>query len=183
MDENKQNNPMDPWDRDSYETGSTRPPKNRGGLIALLLGAVIFLGGIASALGLLNIRLSLRFADTPDRTLSFSRSDAGEALSDMPESGEQTVMLEGIACQNLSILCQEMYQLPEGLYVAYVEQGSHAEALGIAQGDVLLSLGGTPVSQLDALQDLLSRQAAGAQVEIVTYRGGQENRLTLTLDD
>lgn len=166
-----------------YRTGYTSPGKSRSGPVACLLIGIIFVSGILSALGLLNIRLSLRFADTPDRTLSFSRSDAGEALSDMPESGEQTVMLEGIACQNLSILCQEMYQLPEGLYVAYVEQGSHAEALGIAQGDVLLSLGGTPVSQLDALQDLLSRQAAGAQVEIVTYRGGQENRLTLTLDD
>ena len=36
MDE-QNNHPHDPWNQDSYETGSTKPPKSRGGLIALLL--------------------------------------------------------------------------------------------------------------------------------------------------
>lgn len=47
----------DPWDRDYYETGCTRPPKNRGGLIAVLLTAVIILGSACSMLGLLNAQL------------------------------------------------------------------------------------------------------------------------------
>ena len=33
-------NGRDPWDRDSYETGSTRPPKSNRGLLALILVAV-----------------------------------------------------------------------------------------------------------------------------------------------
>lgn len=55
-----------PWDQGVYQTGSTRPPKSHGGLIAFLLIAVIFLGGIASALGILNIKLfhKIRRADT-----------------------------------------------------------------------------------------------------------------------
>lgn len=55
-----------PWDQGVYQTGSTRPPKSHGGLIAFLLITVIFLGGIASALGILNIRLfqKLRRADS-----------------------------------------------------------------------------------------------------------------------
>ena len=57
MDERNNNYHMDPWDSDSYETGSTRPPKSHGGLIAVLLVLVIFLGGISSALGVLNIKL------------------------------------------------------------------------------------------------------------------------------
>ena len=47
----------EPWDRGTYQTGSTQPPKSHGGLIAVLLALVIFLGGISSALGILNIRL------------------------------------------------------------------------------------------------------------------------------
>ena len=47
----------DPWEQDYYQTGSTRPPKNNRGLIAVLLVVIIFLGGIVSALSLLNIRL------------------------------------------------------------------------------------------------------------------------------
>ncbi len=55
----------DPWDRDIYETGSTKPPKEHRGLIAILLVLVIFLVGLSSALGILNARLSSQQADTP----------------------------------------------------------------------------------------------------------------------
>ena len=56
MDKRKQNH-TDPWDDAVYGTGNTRPPKNHTGIIAALLVVVIFLSGITSALGLMNIRL------------------------------------------------------------------------------------------------------------------------------
>ena len=68
MDERNHNYHMDPWDSDSYETGSTRPPKSHGGLIAVLLVLVIFLGGVVSVLGILNIRLSAQLNQSPDPT-------------------------------------------------------------------------------------------------------------------
>ena len=46
-----------PWDPSIYGTGSTRPPKNHGGIIAVLLVIVIFLGGLVSVLGILNVKL------------------------------------------------------------------------------------------------------------------------------
>ena len=57
MDENNNKTNIDPWDPDFYETGSTKPPKNHGGLIAILLAVVIFLGGLVSAMSILNIRM------------------------------------------------------------------------------------------------------------------------------
>lgn len=48
---------MDPWDQGTYRTGFTKPPKSRGGLIAVLLVAVILLSGIVTILGVMNIRL------------------------------------------------------------------------------------------------------------------------------
>lgn len=54
------------WECGVYQTGSTQPPKSHGGLIAGLLAAVIFLGGIASALGVLNIRLFQQMQDAPE---------------------------------------------------------------------------------------------------------------------
>ena len=44
-------------DTGTYQTGSTQPPKHYRGLIAVLLIAVTTLGSLASALGILNIRL------------------------------------------------------------------------------------------------------------------------------
>ena len=45
------------WDDSVYGTGRTEPPKSRGGLFALLLILVIFLCGIVTVLGILNIKL------------------------------------------------------------------------------------------------------------------------------
>ena len=45
------------WDDQYYGTGPTQPPKNRGGLIALMLILLIFLSGIITVLGILNIRM------------------------------------------------------------------------------------------------------------------------------
>lgn len=45
------------WDDGTYHTGSAKPHKEHRGLIAVLMILVIFLGGLASALGLLNVRL------------------------------------------------------------------------------------------------------------------------------
>ena len=56
MDERKYKN-KDPWDEGIYGTGNTRPPKNHGGLVAILLIVVIFLSGIVSVLSLLNVKL------------------------------------------------------------------------------------------------------------------------------
>ena len=43
--------------QNSYENGSTKPPKSHGGIIAVVLCTVIFLCGIVSILTMLNIRI------------------------------------------------------------------------------------------------------------------------------
>ena len=55
MDERKKYN--HPWDDSVYGTGRTEPPKNHGGTVALLLILIIFLCGIITVLGILNVRL------------------------------------------------------------------------------------------------------------------------------
>ena len=62
MDENKNYIPKyrrddDSWEENSWQTGSTNPPKSRGGLVAVLLVLVIFLSGIVTVLGILNVKL------------------------------------------------------------------------------------------------------------------------------
>ena len=47
----------DPWERDTYQTGSTQPPKSHGGIIAVLVVLVIFLCGVVTIMTLMNIRL------------------------------------------------------------------------------------------------------------------------------
>ena len=52
----KQNEQYD-WDDQYYGTGPTQPPPSRGGLVALMLILIIFLCGIITVLGILNVRM------------------------------------------------------------------------------------------------------------------------------
>lgn len=44
------------WDAGTYQTGSTKPPKKSNPAVTVLLMLVIFLGGMFSALGVINLR-------------------------------------------------------------------------------------------------------------------------------
>ena len=55
--QNRDYSQNDPWNQDTYQTGSTKPPRSRGGLIAVLLVLVILLSGAVTLLGIVNIRL------------------------------------------------------------------------------------------------------------------------------
>ena len=68
----------DPWDQDTYQTGSTNPPKNHSGLVTVLLIAVIFLAGITSILGIMNIRLFSALNSQQEATVSMSLHAGGE---------------------------------------------------------------------------------------------------------
>ena len=45
------------WDDSVYGTGRTEPPKHRSGLLAMMLILIIFLCGIITVLGVLNVKL------------------------------------------------------------------------------------------------------------------------------
>ena len=89
MDE-RNNFPHDPWERDSYETGSTKPPKSRGGLIAVLLIAVIFLGGISSVLSVMNIKLFRQLNKKDGSDMSFFETSATEDTEIDTQSATET---------------------------------------------------------------------------------------------
>ena len=65
MDDNKKYR-SDPYEPGKYETGRTKPPKSHTGLIAVLLVVVIFLSGLVSFLGVLNVRLFAQLQALPD---------------------------------------------------------------------------------------------------------------------
>ena len=70
--ENENIEQFEPDTPSTYQTGSTKPPKNHSGLVAVLLIAVIFLAGISSVLGIMNIRLFSALNTNSNRPLSVS---------------------------------------------------------------------------------------------------------------
>lgn len=90
----------DPWDQGTYQTGSTNPPKSRGSLVAVLLILVIFLAGLTSFLGLMNVRLFSTLKNQ-DGTIPVSLSGNNATLPS--NSGDKpappTVPLDGVTIQ------------------------------------------------------------------------------------
>ena len=85
----------DPWDVGVYRNGSTKPPKNRGGIIAVLLIAVIMLCGIVTVLSFLNIRLFKQMGkNTNDGTLPIVFSEPDQTT---PELTGNTVPMEAVS--------------------------------------------------------------------------------------
>ncbi len=158
-----------------YRTGRTRPQKSRSGLIAALLICVIFLSGLVSVLGLMNIRLLnlLKQQDTA-APVAFSGGDNSPEISDDAPSAT----LEGMQVQELPDLYRQLSGLPEGLYICHVQQGSHAHTLGIVPGDVLVCVDTSPISKLDDLQPLTEERD---RVQITVFREGKQLPFTLTL--
>lgn len=57
------------FDDGTYQTGAIQEPRASSGLVAFLLVVVIFLGGLCSILGIVNIRLLAQLADKQEETV------------------------------------------------------------------------------------------------------------------
>lgn len=93
-------------------------------------------------------------------------------------SGRPTL---GISCEELSSMYRHYYRLPNGLYINSVEKNSPAGEVGIAQGDVLISLDGVTVTDMDTYNSILYSHQVGDSVTAVIYRSGKQYSVTLTL--
>ena len=95
-------------------------------------------------------------------------------------SGRPTLGIEGEA---LSSFYQHYYRMPAGLYITNVIPGSDAEAKGIENGDMLLSLDSQRITSMDDLKSILYDREVGETVEVIIYRKGERYQVPLTLGE
>ena len=167
-------------EHDSYRNGSTRPPKSHGGINAVLLVAEIFLGGIASALSILNIRLTQYLAQDPDAPVIFHDTDSEFAPSEQTDNAHTWPSL-GLTGEDVPEVYQRYYALPAGVCITHVEDGSAAGTAGVAAGDILMALNGTAVAGSQDLDSLLANCQPGQTVQLLLYRDKQQVTLSVAL--
>ena len=93
-------------------------------------------------------------------------------------SGRPTL---GITCEELSSMYRHYYRLPNGLYINAVAKGSPAAAAGIVQGDVLISIDGVSVTDMETYNSILYSHQVGETLTVVVYRSGKQHTLRLIL--
>lgn len=170
----------DAWAQATYQTGSTRPPKNRGGLIAFLLVMVIFLSGISTALGLMNVRLFRQISAmsaTEPSPVVFSQG------GNLQDPDDAVVYPLGFSGQEVTAFWQSYHDLPAGIYITEVTDTSLATVHGILPGDILIALNEEPIPDAAAFQALLDTHQPGDTVRATIYRKGLEHTMTLTIHE
>ena len=79
----------------------------------------------------------------------------------------------GITVGPIPSSASDYYDLPEGLYISGVSQGSDAERQGIIVGDILTAVNGVPVTttyDVSAIKDSLE---VGSTLVLTIYRSGR----------
>ncbi len=95
------------------------------------------------------------------------------------ESVERPRLGVAIAPAHVARRLRRSVGLPErdGLLVREVEEGSPAARAGIAQGDLIVEVAGTPATDVDALVEAIA--SAGTPYEVRIVRGTEERSVTV----
>ena len=103
-------------------------------------------------------------------------TSASPIIADLMERQTRTKVAEdevgyiGISLQEVTSQISQMYNMPEGIYVVSVEEGSAAANAGIMKGDIITKFDGSSISSYSDLQKMLQYYAAGDSATITVQR-------------
>ncbi len=89
----------------------------------------------------------------------------------------------GISGEQLPGAVRAYYRLPDGVYITYVSPVSDAYAKGISEGDIITAINGEAVSDVDDLNAVKNRFAAGDTVTLTVFTRGQYFDVEILLID
>jgi len=157
------------------QTDAAINPGNSGGALLNAKGEVI---GISS----------VKYSDTSVEGMGYAipintASPIIEKLINREHESRSAYL--GISGVDVSSTVAQTYNMPEGIYLYQVKEGSPAEQAGLQAGDIITSFDGSKVSSTTELNDAIKYCAAGDSVEVVFERQTdgqyQEQTVTVTL--
>ena len=164
------------------QTDAAINPGNSGGALLNAKGEII---GINSA----------KIQDTSVEGMGYAIpiSDAKEILQSLMnrQTREQVAEAErgflGITGRTVDEASAQLYDLPVGVYVSAVQEGSAADKAGIEEGMIITTFDDTNLDGMDSLQSLLKTYKAGEKVKVKVAVPNkrneyQEKTIEVTLD-
>lgn len=146
-------------------------PGNSGGALVNMQGELI---GINTA----------KYSDTSVEGMGYALpiSDVQDIINDLiagknvsndgTTSGQAYL---GISAQTITSQYAQLLNMPEGVYISSVEQGSAAEECGLQSGDIICSLDGEDIADMETFHDKIVACNPGDKVSIVYYRNNNGN--------
>ena len=105
-----------------------------------------------------------------------------KVVNDLIDFGAVKRAMLGVTMQEISDELMKELKLSsrKGVYVYEVSAGSAADDAGIKKGDVLLSIDGTKVNSMSAVQEKVNSYHPGDKAIVVVERNGSEKELEVT---
>lgn len=150
---------------------------NSGGPLINMYGQVI---GINSS------KMSSSYSETTIENIGFAipSNEVSSIIDDIMKYGYVTGKPQlGISCQDVTEAVSKMYNIPMGVYIATVTDGSAADKAGLQSGDVIIKIDDVEVSTSDELNAEKNKHEAGDKIKITYIRDGEEKSVKVTLDE
>lgn len=87
----------------------------------------------------------------------------------------------GISGEDISEDVAIYYDLPQGVYVRFVEKNSAADASGIRLGDIIVSADGKPIKTMQELNAVKDKFKSGEELAVTVYRAGNRIEIKIIL--
>lgn len=159
------------------QTDAAINPGNSGGALINAKGEVIGIN-------------SVKYADTNVEGIGYSIpiSHAIPIINDLmnrEELKEDQMAFLGISGKNVEKSYAEAFNMPVGVYIYKVTEGSAAQKAGLNQGDIITAINGRTVSDMNQLMSILSYTRGGtdATLTVSILENGKyvEKEITVTL--
>jgi len=148
---------------------------NSGGALFNMYGQVI---------GITNMKMMSNYSSIEGIGFAIPSGTVREVVSSLVKEGKVSGRASiGITVGAIPSNAASTYDMPEGLYVTAVSEGSDAKEQGIKAGDVLVEVEGVPVSVTDDVLALKEGKAVGESMHFKLWRDGRYYEVDVKLVD
>lgn len=154
------------------QTDAAINPGNSGGPLVNSKGQVI---------GINSMKIGTQLSGTSVEGMGFAIPI--NEVKEKIDSLSKPILNLGIQVREIDNNLAKRYDLPEGIYVAGVEEFSPAEKSGVKVGDVITKFDGKNITTFNELKELKSGKEVGDKVKIQVVRDGKNIDLEITLEE
>ena len=156
------------------QTDAAINPGNSGGALLNLKGEVIGIN-------------SVKYSETSVEGMGYAIPSASalpiikQLITREVVSGSKSAYL-GISGVDVTDTVSGTYQMPQGVYVAQVIEGSGAANAGLQQGDIITKFDGRNITSMEEMQELMKYLSAGDTVNVTIERAQNGEYVEMDLE-
>ena len=148
---------------------------NSGGALFNLSGQVI---------GITNMKMMSSYSSIEGIGFAIPSATVCQVVNALIRDGEvKGRPALGITVGSIPSSARDKYEIPEGLYVTAVSEGSDAQEKGIKAGDIITAVNGTPVTTTEEISAIKDTLQVGDSMVLTVWRDGKTNDYSILLVD